>query len=252
MLCGANDPEERAEHTEQGEGRNSDSTSGLRLSLDGEDGVNLGQFDELQDCLADKRDRGSSEGGLRNVSIRFECLFLLGICGLLNLGFDVEGLLSERLGVGGGVADIDVAEEDIFGHRPELDTDTADPMKGLNGGLVLKEAGVGDLAGGPGTLVRRVINERSEPFALIVRVGLCRTKASAKSAKVQQGLVRQRTASKDRIQQPLRTWDSLQYAGSSHHPRRRPTPRASQPGDQERTQARPRASHRALRHPHRG
>ena len=179
LLCSTNDAEERAEHTEQGEDSNSDGTSGLRLRLDGKDGVNLGQLDELEDCLADKLNRGASEGRLRNVSIRIECLFLLGFRRLLNLGLDVEGFLSEGLGIRGGVADIDVAEEYILGHRPELDTDTANPMKGLNGSLVLEETRVGDFAGRPGTLVRRVVNERSVPLAFVVRVGLSGAKNDA-------------------------------------------------------------------------
>jgi hypothetical protein len=147
LLCSANNAEERAKHTKQGEGGNGDGTSSLRFRLDGEDGVNLGQLDELEDCLADKRNRGSSEGRLRNVSILLECFPFFGFCSLLNFALDVEALLSEGFGVCGGVADVDVAEEDILSHRPEFDTDAANLMKGLNGSLVLKEIGVGDLAG---------------------------------------------------------------------------------------------------------
>lgn len=80
------------------------------------------------------------------------------------------------------MADVDVAEEDILGHRPEFNTDTADLMKGPNGSLILKEAGVGDLAGGPDTLVRWIVDERSVPLALVVRVGLDGAKTDIKSA----------------------------------------------------------------------
>lgn len=182
LLCSANDAEERAEHTKQGEDGNGDGTSSLRLRFDGKDGVNLGQLDKLEDCLADERNRGSSKGRLRNVSILLECIFHLLFCGLLDLALDVESFLSEGFGVLDGVADIDVAEENIFGHRPEFDADTANLVKGLNRGLVLKEAGVGDLAGGPDTLIRWVVNLRSEPFALVVRVGFGGAKIDTKSA----------------------------------------------------------------------
>jgi len=244
LLGSANNAEERAEHTKEGEDGDGDGASSFRLRFDGKDGINLGQLDELEDCLADERNRGSGEGGLRNVSFLLEFLLLLRICGLLNLALDVEGLLSKGFGVRSGVTDVNVAEEDILGHRPEFDTDTADLMKGLNGSLVLKVARVGDLAGGPDTLVRWVVNERSVPFALVFRVGLGGAKIDTKvSEQSEKGYVGQRTVSKDHIQRPLRTWGSLRLAESSHHPLRHPIPRASQPRGRERTQVHPQASH---------
>ena len=99
LLCGANNAEERAEHTKEGEDGNGDSTSSLRLRFNGKDWVDLGQLDELEDCFADERNRGSSEGRFRNVSILLESLFILRFCSLLNLGLDVEGFLSEGFGV---------------------------------------------------------------------------------------------------------------------------------------------------------
>lgn len=74
MLCSAIDAEERAKYTEQSEDSDCYST---RLGLDGKDGDSLGQLDELEYCLADGRNRGHSEGRLRGVSIRPECLFIL-------------------------------------------------------------------------------------------------------------------------------------------------------------------------------
>jgi hypothetical protein len=181
LLCSTNDAEEHTEHTEQGEDSNGDGTSGLGLSLDGEDRVDLGQFDKLEDSLADERDRCPSEGRRRSISILLERLFLLDVRSLLDLGLDIEGLLSEGLRILDGVADVDVVEEDVLGHRPELNTDTANLVKGLNGRLVLEEPGVGDLARGPDALVRRVVDERGVPFALVVRVGLGRAKIEARS-----------------------------------------------------------------------
>jgi len=108
------------------------------------------------------------------------------------------------------VADVDVAEEDILSHRPEFDTDTADLVKGLDWSLVLKEIRVGDLAGGPNTLVCWVLNKRSVPLALVVRVGLGGAKMDTKvSEQSGNGHVSQRTGSKDHIQKPLHTWGSL-------------------------------------------
>ncbi len=101
LLCSANNAEECAEHTKQGEDGNGDGASSLWLGFDGEDGVNLGQLDELEDCFADECNRGSSEGRLNDVSILIECLFRLRFCSLLNLGLGVEGLLGEGFGVRG-------------------------------------------------------------------------------------------------------------------------------------------------------
>ena len=182
LLRSANNTEERAEHTKQGEDGNGRGTSGFGFILDSKDGVNLGQFDELEDCLADERNRGPGQGRLGTVSIHLKFFLFLGFRSLLNLELDMEGLLSEGLSVRGGVTDVDVAEENIFGHRPELDTDTPNLMKGLSGSLVLKEARVGDLARSPDTLVRRVVNERSVPFALVIGVGLGGAKFDAESA----------------------------------------------------------------------
>ena len=94
LLCSANNTKERAEHTKEGEDGNSDGTSSLRLRFNGKDGVNLGQLDKLEDRFADERNRGSSEGRFRNVSILLKCLFILRFCSLLDLGFDVESFVS--------------------------------------------------------------------------------------------------------------------------------------------------------------
>ena len=243
LLCSANDAKERAEHTKEGEDGNGDGTSSLRLRFNGKDGVDLGQLDELEDCFADERNRGSSEGRFRNVSILLECLFILRFCSLLNLGLDVEGFLSEGFGVRSGVADVNVAEEDILGHRPEFNTDTANLMKGLSGSFIFKEAGVGDLAGSPDTLVRWIVDERSVPLALVVRVGLDGTRTDIKSANslkrtTWDGVPLPRTASRSR------------FALGVLYGRWNPVtillviPRLTQSQSQERTQVPLQASHR--------
>ena len=86
----------------------------------------------------------------------------------------MEGLSGQLLGISGGVADVDVVEEDILGHAPDLEADTTNLVE-VRGRLVLEVVGVGDLARSPGTLVVGVVNEGSGPLALELGVGLGRS-----------------------------------------------------------------------------
>jgi hypothetical protein len=72
------------------------------------------------------------------------------------------------------VADVDVVEENVLGHRPELNADTANLVKGPSGHEVLEEVGVRDLARRPLALVSGVVDHRRVPLALVGRVGLVR------------------------------------------------------------------------------
>ena len=80
-----------------------------------------------------------------------------------------ESLLSELLGILDGVTDVDVVEEDVVLHGPDLEANSAHGLK-VGGVLVLVVVGVGDLARSPGALVVGVVNERSAPDALVLGV----------------------------------------------------------------------------------
>jgi len=70
------------------------------------------------------------------------------------------------------VSNVDVIEQDVFGHGPKLNTDTANLVEAGNWGEILEEVGIGDLARSPDSLVGRVVDEGGAPLALIIGVTL--------------------------------------------------------------------------------
>jgi hypothetical protein len=68
----------------------------------------------------------------------------------------MEGLVSKFLGVGDGVADVDVVEEDIALHCPDFKTDCTHRLQ-VGGSLIFKIFWVLDLSRGPDALVGRII-----------------------------------------------------------------------------------------------
>jgi hypothetical protein len=93
--------------------------------LDRLDGVAGGDGGEEVDLLLGEGDgvvhEGQVRGGLERVG-----LVLLGLVGLflrlLDRLLDFEGVLGELLGVGDGVADVDVVEKDVVLHGPDFET----------------------------------------------------------------------------------------------------------------------------------
>ena len=167
-MC-ASEAKEDTEHTEEGDNREGKASASLGVGLEREDRVDLGEIDELEDLAADKLDGVLLEGdGSLNLVLLRSLLF----DGLLDGLLDEVRLLGELTSVLDGVANVDVVEEDVLRHGPELDTDTANGHEALDGGAVLEVVGVGDLAGSPLALVRGVVDHGCEPLALVVGVGL--------------------------------------------------------------------------------
>lgn len=118
--------EEADEDEEEGDDADGDAGGDLGDELDGLDGVALGDGGEQVDLLLGVGDgvvhEGHVERGLGLVSLVF-----FGLLGLLLLLFDglldVEGGLREGLGIGDGVADVDVVEEDVVLHGPDFEAD---------------------------------------------------------------------------------------------------------------------------------
>lgn len=165
----ADEAEESTNHTEESENETNEDSTNLRLGLEGLNRVRLGEVNEVEEVGADPFNRVFPEGNLVVVIL----LVLSGlVSGNLEGLLDLEGFSGELLGVVDGVADVDVVEEDVLSHGPELDTDTTDLRESLNGDLVLKEARVGDLTGRPLALVCGVVDERSSPLATPERVNL--------------------------------------------------------------------------------
>ena len=82
------------------------------------------------------------------------------------------------------------AEEEIFSHLTELNTDAADLMNRPHGSLVFEEAGVRDFEGRPDTPVCQAVNKGSEPPALVVRIGLGGAKSMQRSGNSQERATR--------------------------------------------------------------
>lgn len=178
LLLGTNETEKGTEHTEEGDHSTSQGSTSLWVSLEGQDGVNLGDVDEGNGLLADVRHGVLSE--------RREAVIILNVGqlvgGNLERLLDLEGLGSESLGILNGVTDEDVVEEDVLVHSPELNTNTADLGEALDRGEVLEVRRVRDFARGPFTDVVRVVDLRRVPFALVLRV--CLGGAAMKSAQI--------------------------------------------------------------------
>lgn len=122
-LGATNKAERSTEHAEERDDGEHQDGADLGLCLECEDGIELREVNELERLAADELDRVLREGDflllidLLGVRLR---LSLLDFEGLL----DVEGLRLELARVLNGVADIDVVEEDVLRHRPELNTNT--------------------------------------------------------------------------------------------------------------------------------
>lgn len=141
------------------------------MGLEGRNGIALRGIDEVENMRANPFNGIFLERDLLLIIV-----FLSGLLsGNLERLLDLEGLSSQLLGVLDGVADVDVVEEDVLSHGPELNTDTTDLGEGCDRLLVLEECGVGDLARGPLALVCRVVDHRSRPLATPERVDLERT-----------------------------------------------------------------------------
>lgn len=119
LLLAANETEQSTEHSEQSERSANKASTSLGLSLEREDRVKLSQLDEGDDLGADERD-----GVLKEGTDGLVLLLFLDVLSLLESLLDLVGLLGERLGVLGRVADVDVVEEDVLSHGPEFDTNT--------------------------------------------------------------------------------------------------------------------------------
>jgi hypothetical protein len=175
-----------------GEQKSNQTASHLGNGLDSVDRILLGQANEVINLLANESDGVLLEGdggtsGRRSLGLGLAGLLL----SLLNGELDIEGLLAELLSLLDGVTDIDVVEQDVVLHGPDLETNLwkSISIRGcyhneqidrgktygahglqVGGSLVLKVGGVGNLARGPGTLVGRVVNHGSGPLALVLRV----------------------------------------------------------------------------------
>lgn len=153
----------------RGQEKSDQATGNLRSGLDGVNGVLLGHVNELVDLLADKGDRvllersGDTGGG--GLGLGLGSLLL----SLLNGNLDIKGLLAELFSVLDGVTNVDVVEQNVVLHGPDLETNGAHGLQ-VGGSLILEVGGVGNLAGGPDTLVGRIVNQRSGPRALVLGV----------------------------------------------------------------------------------
>lgn len=164
--AGANGTDNDQDRSEE---KSHETTGHLGHGLDGVDRVLLGQAHEVVDLLADKGDgvlleaNGGALGRLLGLGLLG--LFLSRLDGVL----DIKGLLAELLSILDGVTNVHVVEQNVALHGPDLETDGAHGLE-VGGGLVLEVVGVGNLAGGPRTLVGRVVNHGSGPLALVLGV----------------------------------------------------------------------------------
>jgi hypothetical protein len=158
---------------EEGDGQHDDTTNGAG---------NVGhEADGLDGIL--HRNRQEEVKFLLHVSdwvvLEAEVIGRLGDVGWLRLGLsllflldgalDGIGLLAERSSVFFGVTNVDVVEQDIGLHRPDLEANGAHRLE-VGGGLVFEEIRVGDHAGSPRTFVGRVVDVGGCPFAFVGRV----------------------------------------------------------------------------------
>jgi hypothetical protein len=208
-----------------------ESTSDLRHRLDSLDGVLLDELDEQRDTLLGDFEVLLVERLGRRVLILFigSERHLLRLA--LELVLNVERLLRELLGVLDRVTNVNVVEEDVLRHRPDLEADAADGRETLGDILVLEEVRVGNLARRPDTQVGRVGDLGGRPDAFVGGVGDGGPGfglSVSESAREEEQERQERTATRVRIRGHPRTWGSRRQAQSNHRPPRRPTPRASQ------------------------
>jgi len=172
FLGRASETEKGTDHAEESEESSGESDTSLRLSLESTDGVFLGGGDEVESFGAEESNGVFLEGRSSLILVlRLSSL----IVDLLNNLLDIERLLGEGLSILKRVTDVDVIEEDILSHGPELDTNTTNLGQALNRLVVLEEVGVGDLGGCPFAFVGRVVDHGREPLALVSGVGLVGT-----------------------------------------------------------------------------
>jgi hypothetical protein len=151
-----------------------DTASNLGHELDGLDGIFLGESEEQLELLGDVLDWVILEDEVvgRLGDIRWLRLGL-GLLFLLNRTLHGPGLFAESLRILLRVANVDVVEENIGLHGPDLETDGAHGLE-VGRSLILVEIRVGDHAGRPDTLVSWVVDVLSGPLALVRRVLLHR------------------------------------------------------------------------------
>ena len=181
--------EEAEESADEEENNETETTSNLRLSLGSEYGIDLSELNKLEDLLADEPNRIILEDGL-NITGFLGFGLRLSLLGLrLDFLLDLKSLLGELLSVFGRVADVQVVKQDVLCHSPEFNTNTTlynvmsegrrlkneapyNPLEALDRGVILEVSGVGDLSGGPLSLVFGIVDHRGVPLALEGGVGL--------------------------------------------------------------------------------
>lgn len=112
--------EKTTEHTKDGEESDKESSTSLRLRLEGIKGILLDVVNEVEDLVADEGNRIVLEGDL--IIIFVDTLWCISL--VLKGFLDLEGLGGELLGVFDRVSNIQVIEENVLGHGPELNTNT--------------------------------------------------------------------------------------------------------------------------------
>ena len=187
--------EKGAKHTEESKQSAGQCDTSLWVTLQSKDRVSLRKFDEGDSFVTDERNGILFPRG--NFVVIIQLVFSFGSGGFEGL-LDLKSLSRESLGILNGMANDDVIEENVLGHGPEFDADTAlqivesntknwvlethDLLEALSGVEVLKKVRVGDLTRGPFAFVCRVVNHRWVPFAFVVWVGLEGTALLSKRA----------------------------------------------------------------------
>lgn len=123
LLLAPNKTKQRAEHTTESKKSTSKSNACFGMGLESNDGVNPRERDELEGLVTKEFDGVLSESDF----ILF--IFDLGegrlVCSFLERVLNIEGFRSEGVGIIKRASDIDVVKEDVLGHSPKLNTNTA-------------------------------------------------------------------------------------------------------------------------------
>ena len=166
-----NKTEERPNGAEEAEEDGNECSTGLGLSLEGCNRIDPCELDERERLGAEPFERVLLESLLdRGLLFHLLSLFRGHLDGVL----DFERFCGESLGILLRVANVNVIEQDILGHGPDLEANTANLVE-VRWCLINEVIDVLDLARLPHALVRWVVDQWRAPFALIVGIGLGRT-----------------------------------------------------------------------------
>jgi len=119
FLLSTNKAQKDTDHSDQSENGANNTSTRLRMSLESQDGVNFQELDECENPMTNE-----TRGVLFEDWVAINDVIIGFKTGSLENRLDLKSLGGEGFGILDGMANVDIVEQDILSHGPELNTDT--------------------------------------------------------------------------------------------------------------------------------